>query len=107
MFKLSKKEVKEFFESRPRVFYGRLLLLRVIPQKEIKAAFIIGSAVKRNAPARNLTRRRMSEIVRTAIPDFKKNFYMTFSYRLKNKKAPSFKDLKDDIIKLLFACGAL
>jgi|SRR3989344_394829 len=109
MRKLSKKDLKEFFGKRPRVFHGNLLLLRVCPQNLgfSRTAFIISSSVKRNAPARNLTRRRISEVVRLILPEIKKGLDLVFSHKLENKKAPSFKVLKDDILKLLSLCGAL
>lgn len=109
MRKLSKKDLKEFFNKHPRIFRGNLLLLRVVPQNQdfSRVAFIISSAVRRNAPARNLTRRRMSEITRSILPEVKKRLDLVFSYKLENKKAPSFRNLKNDILKLLSLCGAL
>ena len=109
MRKLSKKDLKEFFGKRPRVFRGNLLLLRISPQNLgfSRAAFVISSSVKRNAPARNLTRRRINEVVRLILPEIKKGLDLVFSHKLENKKAPSFKALKDDILKLLSLCGAL
>lgn len=109
MHKLNKKDLKEFFNKRSRVFRGNLLILRVAQQNQgfSRTAFIISSAVKRNAPARNLTRRRISEVVRLILPNAKKDLDLVFSYKLENKKAPSFANLKNDILNLLSSCGAL
>lgn len=110
MIKLTKRDIKDFFASRNRVFRGSILLLRlrkISKDNPPRFAFIVSSAVKRNAPTKNLVRRRMSEIARVLLPKIKTGYDIVFSYKLQNKKAPSFLELKNDIINLLTLCGAL
>lgn len=106
---MKKKDIDRFFAERFKVYRAKKTTLRISRNglNVLRTAFIISSGVKKNAVARNKTRRRMSEIVRSLFPHIKIGYDLIFSYKLEDKKAPSFEDLKNDIIKLLTLCGAL
>ena len=106
--RLGKKELEGFFNNRSRSFPGDLLRLKVSPRDgKSKWAFVVSSSVKKNAVARNLTRRRMAETATTFQDKITKNYNLVFFFKLESKKAPSFKKIKDDMIKTLSLCGAL
>ena len=104
---MTKKEIKRFFAGRFKTYKTQKTTLRV--QKNnlnaARSAFIVSSAVKKNAAARNKIRRRMSEIVRTT--DLSPGHDFIFSIKLEDKKPYSFKFIKEEIEKLLKLCGAL
>ena len=106
---MGKKDIEKFFEGRFRNYKFGSVLLRVArnESKMPMFAFIISSSLKRNAVARNLTRRRMSEIAVELAPKINNGLNLVFSFKLSQKKAPSFQGLKDDMINLLSLCGAL
>ena len=106
---MKRKEIEAFFKRRFRVYRAKTIILRVSENRlnVLKVAFIVSSVVKKNAVARNKTKRRMIEIVRGLFPSIKTGYDLVFSYKLESKKAPSFESLKNDIINLLILCGAL
>jgi len=107
--RLTRTELSAFFARRFRVYRGDVVLLRVSRNntKTTKAAFVVSSAIKRNAPARNMVRRRLNEVIRELHPRIIPGLDLVFSFALTKKSAPSFQSLKDDTIKLLSLCGAL
>ncbi len=72
-----------------------------------KWAFVVSSSIKKNAVARNLTRRRMAEAADSLRDEIKKNHHFVFFFKLTGKKPPSYQKLKSDMIKTLSLCGAL
>jgi len=107
--RLAKKDIERFFAGRFKNYKLNNILLRVARNESgaPKFAFIVSSSIKRNAVARNLLRRRMSEISKELSPGINKGLDLVFSFKLLQKKAVPFKQLKDDMIKLLSLCGAL
>ena len=105
---MGRRDIGEFFKKKSRSFYGGLLRLKALPANgETKWAFMVSSSVKKNAVARNLTRRRMAEAAGDIQGKMKKGYYLVFFFKLENKKAPSYQGLKGDMIKTLSLCGAL
>ena len=104
---MTKKEIERFFAGRFKTYKAEKTILRV--QKNnlnfARTAFIVSSAVKKNAVARNKTRRRMGEIVRKICLNSSADFI--FSIKLTDKRSYSFKFLKEEIEKLLKLCGVL
>lgn len=107
--RLGKRDIEKFFKGKFKVFKSGEILLRAKrgDEKVLKFAFIISSSIKRNAVARNLTRRRMSEIAKELAPKISGGLELVFSFKLLQKRAPSFSSLKSDMINLLSTCGAL
>lgn len=107
--RLGKRDIENFFKNRFKSYRLRGIVLRVSKNesKIPRFAFIVSSSIKRNAVARNLTRRRMAEITQELSPKINNNLDMVFSFKLSGKKSPSFISLKNDIIELLSLCGIL
>lgn len=107
--RLKKKDIENFFKNRFKSFKLGGILLRVAKNDEKipRFAFMVSSSIKKNAVARNLTRRRMSEIARSILPKISNGLDFVFSLKLSQKKSPSFASLKNDMINLLSICGAL
>ena len=106
--RLSKKDLEKFFKQRSRSFFGDFLRLRaLLVISTTKWAFVVSSSITKNAVARNLTRRRMAEIAQSFDGKLKKDYHLVFFLKLISKKAPSFIELKNDMIKTLSLCGAL
>lgn len=121
-FLLTKKDIGVFFRSPTRLCAGsvvRLRFCRGAPARTERGsarsgghpitrwAFIISSKVRKNAVARNTTRRRMAEIARHLQPIIAHGFDLVFFASLQDKKALSTKKLRNDIIQTLQRCGAL
>ncbi|MEK7502896.1 MAG: ribonuclease P protein component [Patescibacteria group bacterium] len=108
--RLSRKDLEKFFKGKFRSYGRGQLMLRVYwgdSGESPRFAFVVSSLIKRNAVARNLTRRRMAEISQELSPKIKGRTDLVFSFKLTGKTAPSFKSLKSDMIELLSICGAL
>lgn len=107
--RLKKNDIEKFFKNKFKSFKLGGILLRIAQnhEKTPRFAFMVSSSIKKNAVARNLTRRRMSEIARSIQPKISNGFDFIFSLKLSGKKAPSFASLKNDMINLLSTCGAL
>jgi|SRR3989344_4074772 len=101
--RLTKKDIERFFSGKFKSCKLGDILLRVGKNENSapRFAFIVSSSVKRNAVARNLTRRRMSEISKELSPKINNGLDLVFSFKLLSKKAPSFGVLKEDMEKLL------
>ena len=112
-FLLTKKDIGVFARSRTLQYLGSRVRLRACLGRHVtrvhraRFAFVVSSKVRRNAFARNAMRRRMAEIVRHLQPNMKAGGEFVFFLTLHDKKAPSTKQLKDDIIRLLKQCGVL
>ncbi|MEK7559730.1 MAG: ribonuclease P protein component [Patescibacteria group bacterium] len=106
---MTKQDIERFFSAKFKTYRAQNIILRISKNRlnTLRTAFIVSSAVKKNAVARNKTRRRMNEILKFLLPNIKSGYDLVFSYKLENKKPPSFKDLKNGIIELLTLCGAL
>ena len=97
--KLNRKELGLFYKKKSFLKKCDFITLRFARNKRAgtKFAFIV-SGPKKSAVPRNLTRRRMSEIVRVRINSFPEGLDAVFFFKMdKTKKAPKFKDLKKDI----------
>lgn len=104
---MTKKEIEKFFAGRFKTYRATKTILRIQKNNlnSARIAFIVSSAVKKNAVARNKTRRRMSEITRKI--DLNPGADLIFSVKLTDKRPYLFKFLKEEIEKLLKLCGAL
>jgi len=106
---MDKKELGIFFKEKSRFFRGNLISLKISKNSldQLKWAFVVSSAIKKNAVARNTVRRRMNEVAQEINPSIFKKFNIVVIFRLNDKKPPSFRALKDDMIRTLAICGAL
>lgn len=102
-FYLGRKELQLFFKQKSVGFRGKFVSMRVQRKKDAKTQFaiIISSKIHKNAVARNKTRRRIKEIIRPLKNKIKEEYNIAFFVSLSNKQAPSFNDLRYDIIYLL------
>lgn len=107
--RLSRKDIELFFREKTSFYKGKILALKIIRKKHngIRWAFAISSGIKKNAVARNKTRRRMNEIAQILKGSAQKGVDMVFLIKLNTKQSPSFKVLKDDMIQILKSCGVL
>lgn len=108
-FLLTKKDIGVFFRSPTRLCAGSAVRLRFRRSGHFIArwAFVVSSKVRKNAVARNTTRRRMAEIARHLQPIIARGFDLVFFASLQDKKALSTKKLRNDMIQTLQRCGAL
>ena len=108
-FLLTKKDIKIFFRSRTSYCAGSIVRLRTrrVIRPYTRWAFVIASKVRKNAVARNTTRRRMAEVSRHIQPKIPTGIEIVFFLTLLDKKAPSTKQLRDDMIQTLQRCGIL
>lgn len=104
---MTKKDIERFFAGRFKTYRAQKTTLRISKNNlnSARTAFIVSSAVKKNAVARNKTRRRITEVVRLLNLSPGKDF--VFSIKLEDKKPYSFKFIKEEIEKLLKLCGVL
>jgi ribonuclease P protein component len=107
--RLGRKDIKILFGERTSFYKGKILSLKIKKRrdKNIRWAFSVSSTIKKNAPARNKTRRRLSEsacVLGSLITQGADMFFMT---KLTTKHPPSYKALKDDMIYILKSCGVL
>lgn len=66
-----------------------------------KVAFVV-SGPKKSAVARNLAKRRMSEIVASEFNKLPKSYDLVFCFKLgQDKKAPSTNEFKKDIVNVI------
>lgn len=108
--RLGRKDIELFFREKTKTYRGSVLLLKIkkrTTKKDVRWAFAISSAIKKNAVARNKTRRRMNEIAENLKGSIPAGLDMVFLIKLNTKQPPSFKTLKDDMIHILKSCGAL
>lgn len=110
-FLLTKKDIGAFFRSKTRLCAGFAIHLRFRHNANsittTRWAFVVSSKVRKNAVARNTTRRRMAEIARHIQQNVAPGFDLVFFVSLRDKKALSTKQLYKDIIQTLQRCGAL
>lgn len=104
---MTKKDIERFFAGKFRTYRAQKTMLRVSKNNSnfVRKSFMVSSVVKKNAVARNKTRRRMTEIVRSM--NLLPGHDFVFSLKLEEKKPYSFKFLEEEIKKLLRLCGAL
>ena len=108
--RLGRKDIELFFREKTKTYKGSVLLLKIkkrTTSKDVRWAFAISSAIKKNAVARNKTRRRMNEIAENLKESIQGGLDMVFLIKLNTKRPPSFKTLKDDMIHILKSCGVL
>lgn len=80
-----------------------MILLRYQRKQEHKpkVAFVV-SGPKKSAIARNLAKRRMSEIVVSQLNKIPKRYDMVFSFKLgQDKKVPATTEFKKDIVNVI------
>jgi len=118
-FLLTNKDIGVFFRSKTRLCAGSVVRLRFRRRAPARTeprsggcpatrwAFVVSSKVHKNAVARNATRRRMAEIARHLQPNVMRGLELIFFTSLQNKKAPSTKQLRSDMIQTLQQCGVL
>lgn len=99
---LGGRRLKAFFSGKTRAIKGRDILLRFKKNDEnLKRFAFIVSGPKKSAVARNLTRRRLSEIIRAESGAIPGGWDAVFSVRLSQKKAIGFAELKEDAKNVL------
>lgn len=121
-FLLTKKDIKAFSRSKTRLCAGSVVCLRfrryLTANTEHRSvrygelpitrwAFVVSSKIRKNAIARNITRRRMAEIARYLQPKIIPGLELVFFISLQDKKALSTKRLRNDIIQIFQQCGVL
>jgi len=106
MIRLGRRELAVFFSGKTRAIKEGDILLRIKPNsRNLKRFAFIVSGPKKSAAARNLTRRRLNEIIRDEIREIPPGWDMVFSVRLSTKKAFSFSELKKDAKDVLHKAG--
>lgn len=101
--RLNRKELSLFFKQKYFFKKGAAVLLRYQRKQKHKSkvAFVV-SGPKKSAVARNLAKRRMSEIVASAFNQLPKSYDMVFSFKLgQDKKVPSADEFKKDIVNVI------
>ena len=100
--RLGRRELRVFFLGKHSAVRGRNVLLRMKKNRENlnRFAFMV-SGPKKSAAARNLTRRRLYEIMRAEARAIPPGWDMIFSTRLQQKKAVGFLELKADLKNVL------
>lgn len=101
--RLNRRELNLFFKKKSIFKKGTIVSLRYQNKQAYKpkAAFIV-SGPKKSAAARNLARRRISEIVAAEFNRLPKNRDTVFFFKLgQDKKVPTNKEFKKDIINVI------
>ncbi len=107
--RLNRKDLEVFFRGKTRFYKGSMLNLKIhkSANSKVQWAFVVSSDIKKNAVARNKTRRRMNDIAFKLQSSIIGGWDLVFMLRLQKKQPPSFKVLQDDMIQTLKQCGAL
>ncbi len=108
--RLDTKALASFFRERSSFYKGALVTLRVRKTKNHsnRWAFLVSSTIKKNAVARNTTKRRMREIARALTPKVTtQGLDIVFLLKINSKRPPSFRALQDDMIQTLNQWGIL
>lgn len=97
--RLSGADLVKIFQSKTRSFRGKIVSVRVSRNEKQKNrfAFIASGPKNRGAALRNLAKRRMSEAARSFLKTIPLGRDVVFFIKLLKKKAPSFKEIKEDI----------
>ena len=104
--RLGRADLAKIFRSKTRSFRGKIISARILHNEKQKNrfAFIVSGPKNRGAVLRNLTKRRMSEAVKSflktilpARPPDRRGRGVVFFIKLSERKAPSFKEIKEDI----------
>ncbi len=106
MIRLGRQELAVFFSGKIRAIKEGDILLRIKQNNKSlnRFAFVV-SGPKKSAAARNLTRRRLNEIIRNEAGEIPPGWDMVFSARLSAKKALGFSELKKDARNVLHKAG--
>ena len=100
--RLTKREIKLFFNSKPRYTKGGYVVLRYLKNKKPHSRFaFIVSGPKKFAVGRNLARRRMSEAVELVYNKIPPGYDLVFFLKLVEKKVPTFKLIKEETNNVL------
>lgn len=101
--RLNRKELNLFFKQKYFFKKGAVVLLRYQRKQKHKSKveFVV-SGPKKSAVARNLAKRRMSEIVASEFNQLPKSYDMVFSFKLgQDKRVPPTNEFKKDIINVI------
>mgnify|MGYP001574693424 CR=1 FL=1 len=100
--RLGRRELRVFFLGKHSAIKGRNVLLREKKNSGLlkRFAFMV-SGPKKSAAARNLTRRRLYEIIRAEASVIPPGWDLVFSTKLSQKKAIGFLELKEDLKNVL------
>lgn len=96
--RLKKRDIELFFKKKTQYLRGGFVYMRYTKNNTTKNRFaFVVSGPKKSAAARNLTRRRMSEIIKEHEVKIKGGFDIILFIKLIEKKSPKYEALKKDI----------
>jgi len=105
--RLDRKALEAFFKKKTGYAAGNLVYIRYIKNNLNRSrfgaviSFAAGQPQKGRAVLRNLTKRRVLEVMHLLSKDAGSGLDMVFFVKIKGKQAPKFTELKKDILYVL------
>ena len=106
--RLDRKALDSFFKKKTGYTAGNLIYIRYIKNNlnnsrfGVVVSFAAEQPKKGRAVLRNLTKRRILEISRQITKNIGTGLDVVFFVKIKNRQAPKFAELKEDILYVLY-----